>query len=137
MAATYRKLEVAGLCRAVATSAIRDTRIRRDFPDRASESRRPIRGIMCLSRREEEAASQLAWRAYGCRMENATSLMISDGMGSAEILPRRTATCREAFPGSWEPCEAARNILKDDPPSQRHQLHQMIEVCAGREKKWA
>src|SRR5580698_4355041 len=91
MAELYRKLDVVGV-RAVATSAIRDTRNQKDFLDRASEAAGTR--IEIISGREEARLIHLGvesvWPQTGRR-----ALLIDIGGGSAEIIAAEDAQLRE------------------------------------------
>src|ERR1043165_6701523 len=93
MAALYRKLDVVGV-RAVATSAIRDTRNQKEFLARASEAAGTP--VEIISRREEARLIHLGvesvWSQAGKRV-----LIIDIGGGSAEIVAAENGRLQEAF----------------------------------------
>ena len=123
MADLYRKLDVVGV-RAVATSAIRDTRNQAEFLARASEAaghpgRDHFRAV------KKRGSSTWAWRARGRRRASAT-LFIDIGGGSAEIIGAEDGHLREAFSRPLGAVRLRENFLRNDPPSPR-ELHQMQE----------
>src|SRR3954453_8523423 len=93
MAALYRKLDVVGV-RAVATSAIRDTRNQTDFLARASDAAGAQ--VEIISGREEARLIHLGvesiWPQTGKR-----SLIIDIGGGSAEIIAGEDGRLVEAY----------------------------------------
>ena len=122
MAAFYRRLDVAGV-RAVATSAIRDTRNQREFLARASEAiGAPVE---IISGREEARLIHLGvesnWPQNGKR-----TLIIDIGGGSAEIIASEDGNLRESFSKPLGAVRLQENFLQEDPPSP-HQLHLMQE----------
>ena len=122
MAALYRKLEVVGV-RAVATSAIRDTRNQKEFLERAAEAAGTR--IEIISGREEARLIHLgvesAWPQPGRR-----ALLIDIGGGSAEIISAEDGQLREAFSKPLGAVRLNEMFLRDDPPSPR-QLREMHE----------
>jgi len=122
MAELYRRLEVVGV-RAVATSAIRDTRNQRDFLARASEAAGAH--VEIISGREEARLIHLgvenSWPQTGKRV-----LIVDIGGGSAEIIAAEDGRLREAFSKPLGAVRLREIFLKDDPPTPR-QLHQMHE----------
>lgn len=125
MAELYRRLDVVGV-RVVATSAIRDTRNKREFLHRASEAAGSP--VEIISGREEARLIHLGvesnWPQDGKRV-----LMIDIGGGSAEIIAAEGSLLREAFSRPLGAVRLRENFLKDDPPTPR-QLHQMREyIC--------
>jgi exopolyphosphatase/guanosine-5'-triphosphate,3'-diphosphate pyrophosphatase len=125
MAGLYRKLEVVGV-RAVATSAIRDTRNQKEFLERAAEAAGTR--IEIISGREEARLIHLgvesAWPQPGRR-----TLMIDIGGGSAEIIAAEDGRLREAFSKPLGAVRLNELFLKDDPPLPRqlHEMHEYIE----------
>ena len=123
MAANYRRLDVVGV-RAVATSAIRDTRNQRDFLARASEAAgtaggdhlRPGRGAADPPGGGEQLAAERAIDAW-CSISAAAA---------RKSLQPKTAVCWTRFRDRWAPFGCAKCFLPDDPPAPR-QLHQMQE----------
>jgi exopolyphosphatase/guanosine-5'-triphosphate,3'-diphosphate pyrophosphatase len=122
MAALYRKLAVVGV-RAVATSAIRDTRNPHEFLARASEAAGAP--VEIISGREEARLIHLGvesiWPQDGKR-----TLVIDIGGGSAEIIGAEDGVLKEAFSKPLGAVRLREIFLKDDPPTQL-QLHQMQE----------
>ena len=130
MAATYRKLDVVGV-RAVATSAIRDTRNQKDFLARASEAAGTP--VEIISGREEARLIHLGvesgWPQNGKRV-----LILDIGGGSAEIIAAEEGRLREAFSIPLGAVRLREIFLEDDPPTARqlHQMHEFIrEKLAG------
>ncbi len=122
MAATYRKLDVVGV-RAVATSAIRDTRNQKEFLLRAGDA--VGAPVEIISGREEARLIQLGVESNWPAPEKRT-LIIDIGGGSAEIVAAEAGRMREAFSKPLGAVRLREIFLKDDPPSPR-QLHQMRE----------
>jgi exopolyphosphatase / guanosine-5'-triphosphate,3'-diphosphate pyrophosphatase len=122
MADLYRKLDVVGV-RAVATSAIRDTRNQAEFLARASEAAGTQAEI--ISGREEARLIHLgvqnSWPQTGKR-----TLVIDIGGGSAEMIAAEDGNLREAFSRPLGAVRLRENFLRNDPPSPR-ELHQMQE----------
>ena len=120
MADLYRKLDVVGV-RAVATSAIRDTRNQAEFLARASEAAGTQ--VEIISGREEARLIHLGvestWPQTGKR-----TLVIDIGGGSAEVIAADDGNLREAFSRPLGAVRLRENFLRTDPPSPR-QLHQM------------
>ena len=121
--ALYRRLEVVGV-RAVATSAIRDTRNQKRFSGSRLRSSRRARGNHLRPRRgaphpsggREQLAPQTGKRV----------LIIDIGGGSAEIIAAEDGRLREAFSKPLGAVRLREIFLTDDPPTPR-QLHQMHE----------
>jgi len=130
MAELYRKLEVVGV-RAVATSAIRDTRNPQTFVERASQAAGTR--VEIISGREEARLIHLGvetiWPAAAKR-----TLIIDIGGGSAEIIAAEDGRLREAYSKPLGAVRLKENFLRDDPP-RSNQLHQMHEFI--REKLWS
>src|SRR5438105_1662001 len=122
MAELYRKLDVAGV-RAVATSAIRDTRNQKIFLERASAAAGTA--VEIISGREEARLIYLgvesSWPQNGKPV-----LTIDIGGGSAEIVAASEGRLEEAFSKPLGAVRLRENFLKDDPPAPQ-QLHQMSE----------
>jgi exopolyphosphatase/guanosine-5'-triphosphate,3'-diphosphate pyrophosphatase len=122
MAAECRRLEVVGT-RAVATSAVRDTRNQREFLARVSEAAGAP--VEIISGREEARLIHLGvestWPQNGCR-----SLIFDIGGGSAEIVAAEDGTAREVFSRPLGAVRLHEIFLPDDPPTPLH-LHQMQE----------
>ena len=125
MAALYRRLDVVAV-RAVATSAIRDTRNQRDFLTRASEA--VGAPVEIISGREEARLIHLGvvslWPQTGKR-----TLMIDIGGGSAEIIASEDGVLREAFSKPLGAVRLKESFLEEDPPSalQLHMMHEFIQ----------
>src|SRR5437899_6096724 len=124
MAGLYRTLDVVGV-RAVATSAIRDTRNQREFLARASEAAGAP--VEIISGREEARLIHLGVESNWPRPEKNT-LIIDIGGGSAEIIAGEGATLREAFSKPLGAVRLKEIFLKDDPaaPIELHQMHEYI-----------
>jgi exopolyphosphatase/guanosine-5'-triphosphate,3'-diphosphate pyrophosphatase len=126
MAALYRKLDVVGV-RAVATSAIRDTRNPHEFLARASEAAGTP--VEIISGREESRLIHLGvesiWPQDGKR-----TLVIDIGGGSAEIIGAEDGVLKEAFSKPLGAVRLREIFLKDDPPTplQLHQMHEYIQA---------
>ena len=124
MTALYRKLDVSGV-RAVATSAVRDTRNQREFLDRASEAAGTP--VEIISGREEARLIHLGvenvWPHPGKRI-----LIIDIGGGSAEIITAEYGHLVESYSKPLGAVRLREAFLKDDPPDARqlHQLHSYI-----------
>jgi exopolyphosphatase/guanosine-5'-triphosphate,3'-diphosphate pyrophosphatase len=125
MAELYRKLDVVGV-RAVATSAIRDTRNQNDFLARASAAAGTP--VEIISGREEARLIHLGvennWPQTGKRV-----LIIDIGGGSAEIIAAEDGRLREAFSKPLGAVRLREIFLKDEPPAPRqlHQMHDYIQ----------
>ena len=126
----YRKLDVVGV-RAVATSAIRDTRNQKEFLARASEAAGTA--VEIISGGEEARLIHLgvetSWPAAGKH-----TLIIDIGGGSAEIIAGEGLRLREAFSKPLGAVRLREIFLRDDPPTPRqlHQMHEYIqEKLAG------
>ena len=130
MSELYRRLDVVGV-RAVATSAIRDTRNQKEFLARASEA--IASPVEIISGREEARLIHLgvesSWPQTGKRV-----IIIDIGGGSAEIIAAEDGRLREAYSKPLGAVRLREIFLKDEPPSPR-QLHQMHEYI--QEKLWS
>jgi exopolyphosphatase/guanosine-5'-triphosphate,3'-diphosphate pyrophosphatase len=122
MAALYRKLAVVGV-RAVATSAIRDTRNQREFLERASEAAGTH--VEIISGREEARLIHLGVESVWPQGERRV-LICDIGGGSAEIVASQDGGLHTGFSKPLGAVRLREIFLKDDPPSPR-QLHQMQE----------
>jgi exopolyphosphatase/guanosine-5'-triphosphate,3'-diphosphate pyrophosphatase len=126
MAAAYRKLDVVGV-RAVATSAIRDTRNQREFLARAAEA--VGAPVEIISGREEARLIHLGvesvWPQRGKRV-----LIIDIGGGSAEIIAADRGHLLESYSKPLGAVRLFAAFLKDDPPlvRQLHQMHEYIQA---------
>jgi len=126
MATLYRKLDVVGV-RAVATSAIRDTRNPHEFLSRASEAAGTP--VEIISGREEARLIYLGvesiWPQAGKR-----TLAIDIGGGSAEIIGAEDGVLQQAFSKPLGAVRLREIFLKDDPPKplQLHQMHEYIQA---------
>src|SRR4051794_1888136 len=127
MAALYRKLDVIGV-RAVATSAIRDTRNQTEFLTRASQAAGTP--VEIISGREEARLIHLGvesiWPQPGKRV-----LIIDIGGGSAEIIAAEDRRLQEAFSRPLGAVRLKEIFLGEDPPPPR-QLSQMKEYIQAR-----
>jgi exopolyphosphatase/guanosine-5'-triphosphate,3'-diphosphate pyrophosphatase len=126
MCTLYRKLDVVGV-RAVATSAIRDTRNPHEFLSRASEAAGTP--VEIISGREEARLIYLGvesvWPQAGKR-----TLVIDIGGGSAEIIGAEDGVLLDAFSKPLGAVRLREIFLKDDPPTnlQLHQMHEYIQA---------
>jgi exopolyphosphatase/guanosine-5'-triphosphate,3'-diphosphate pyrophosphatase len=117
-------LDVVGV-RAVATSAVRDTRNQRDFLTRTSEAAGAP--VEIISGREEARLIHLGvqsnWPHPGKRL-----LLVDIGGGSAEIVSGEDGLMREAFSKPLGAVRLREIFLKDDPPTPRqvHMMHEYI-----------
>lgn len=113
MAALYRKLDVVGV-RAVATSAIRDTRNPAEFLARASQA--VGTEVEIISGREEarliHLGVQSSWPQSGKRV-----LIIDIGGGSSEIIAAEDGRLLEAFSRPLGAVRLREMFLHTDPPS--------------------
>jgi exopolyphosphatase/guanosine-5'-triphosphate,3'-diphosphate pyrophosphatase len=120
MCSVYRKLDVSGV-RAVATSAVRDTRNQRQFLARASEAAGT--DVEIISGREEARLIHLGvesvWPQPGKR-----TLIIDIGGGSAEIIASEHSHLMDAYSKPLGAVRLRETFLRDDPPEPL-QLHQM------------
>jgi exopolyphosphatase/guanosine-5'-triphosphate,3'-diphosphate pyrophosphatase len=125
MAALYRKLEVVGV-RAVATSAIRDTRSQKEFLERAAEAAGTR--IEIISGREEARLIHLGVESVWPQNSRRT-LLIDIGGGSAEIIAAEDGQLREAFSLPLGAVRLSEMFLRDDPalPRQLREMHEYIE----------
>jgi exopolyphosphatase/guanosine-5'-triphosphate,3'-diphosphate pyrophosphatase len=122
MAEKYRKLDLMGV-RAVATSAIRDTRNQKQFIERVSLAAGTH--VEIISGREEARLIHLGVESSW--PQNGKSVLILDiGGGSAEIIAAEHGELRDAFSKPLGAVRLRENFLKQDPPSPQH-LHQMHE----------
>ncbi len=122
MAELYRRLDVVGV-RVVATSAIRDTRNKKEFLRRASEAAGA--SVEVISGREEARLIHLGVES-SWPQETRQVLMIDIGGGSAEIIAAENGLIRAAFSRPLGAVRLREIFLKDDPPAPR-QLHQLRE----------
>jgi exopolyphosphatase/guanosine-5'-triphosphate,3'-diphosphate pyrophosphatase len=126
MAGLYRKLDVAGV-RAVATSAIRDTRNQREFLMRAAEAAGTR--IEIISGREEARLIHLGVES-NWPQPNKRVLVIDIGGGSAEIIAAESGRMIDAYSKPLGAVRLKEAFLKDDPPSPRQlrQMHDYIQA---------
>lgn len=124
MADLYRKLEVVGV-RAVATSAIRDTRNQKTFLERASQA--VGTAVEIISGREEARLIQLGVESSWPQSGKAV-LIIDIGGGSAEIVAAENGRLLDSYSKPLGAVRLDENFLKDDPPDpqQLHQMHEYI-----------
>jgi exopolyphosphatase/guanosine-5'-triphosphate,3'-diphosphate pyrophosphatase len=122
MADLYRRLEVAGV-RAVATSAIRDSRNQREFLERASlAAGTPVE---IISGREEARLIYLG--VENTWPQNGRNVLIIDiGGGSAEIIAVEHGQLVESYSKPVGAVRLREIFLREDPPLPQ-QLHQMQE----------
>lgn len=125
MAALIRRLDVVGV-RAVATSAIRDTRNQKEFLDRASEATGTH--VEIISGREEARLIHLGVQSVWPQPDKRV-LILDIGGGSAETIAAESGRLREAHSKPLGAVRLHEIFLKDDPPSpmQLHQMHEFIE----------
>jgi len=126
MSALYRKLDVSGV-RAVATSAVRDTRNQREFLARASEAAGTP--VEIISGREEARLIHLGVESVWPHPEQRI-LIIDIGGGSAEIIVAEHGLLVEAYSKPLGAVRLREAFLPDDPPSprQKHQMHGYIKA---------
>ena len=127
MAALYRSLDVVGV-RAVATSAIRDTRNQREFLARASEAAGA--SVEIISGREEARLIHLGVESNWPQPDKRV-LVIDIGGGSAEIIAAERGRLIDAYSKPLGAVRLREAFLKDDPPGGR-QLHQMKEYIQAK-----
>ena len=127
MAALYRKLDVIGV-RAVATSAIRDTRNQAEFLARASAAAGTP--VEIISGREEARLIHLGVESIWPQPRKRV-LIIDIGGGSAEIIAADDGKLLEAFSRPLGAVRLKENFLGEDPPPPR-QLRQMSEFIESR-----
>jgi exopolyphosphatase/guanosine-5'-triphosphate,3'-diphosphate pyrophosphatase len=125
MAELYRRLEVVGV-RAVATSAIRDTRNQKGFLARVSEAAGAP--VEIISGREEARLIHLGVESTWPQTHKRV-LIIDIGGGSAEIIAAEEGRLREAFSKPLGAVRLREIFLKSDPaePRQLHQMHEYIQ----------
>ena len=125
MAALYRKLDVVGV-RAVATSAIRDTRNQNEFLSRAS--RAAGTPVEIISGREEARLIHLGVESVWPQPRRRV-LVIDVGGGSAEIIAAEDGRRTEVFSGPLGAVRLQAMFLEKDPPSplELHQMREFIE----------
>jgi exopolyphosphatase/guanosine-5'-triphosphate,3'-diphosphate pyrophosphatase len=121
MCTVYRKLDVSGV-RAVATSAVRDTRNQRQFLARATEAAGT--DVEIISGREEARLIHLGVESVWPQADKRT-LILDIGGGSAEIIASEHGHLQEAYSKPLGAVRLREAFLKDDPPEPR-QLHQML-----------
>src|SRR5690349_7168879 len=127
MAALYRSLDVVGV-RAVATSAIRDTRNQREFLARASEAAGA--SVEIISGREEARLIHLGVESNWPQPDKRV-LVIDIGGGSAEIIAAERGRLIDAYSKPLGAVRLREAFFKDDPPGGR-QLHQMKEYIQAK-----
>ena len=120
MSALYRKLDVSGV-RAVATSAVRDTRNQREFLARASEAAGTP--VEIISGREEARLIHLGVESVWPQPAKRV-LTIDIGGGSAEIIAAENGHLVESYSKPLGALRLREAFLTDDPPQPR-QLHQL------------
>jgi exopolyphosphatase/guanosine-5'-triphosphate,3'-diphosphate pyrophosphatase len=126
MAALYRQLDVAGV-RAVATSAIRDTRNQREFLARVSEAAGT--DVEIISGREEARLIHLGVETTWPQAEKRV-LIIDIGGGSAEIVAAEHGRMVDAYSKPLGAVRLKESFLREDPPAalQLHQMREYIEA---------
>jgi exopolyphosphatase/guanosine-5'-triphosphate,3'-diphosphate pyrophosphatase len=126
MAELHRKLGVVGV-RAVATSAIRDTRNQKEFLARASEAAGTA--VEIISGREEARLIHLGVESNWPQKEGRV-LIIDIGGGSAEIVASEQGRMLEAYSKPLGAVRLNEAFLKQDPPQARqlHQMHEYIQA---------
>src|ERR1035438_4145601 len=124
MAALYRKLAVVGV-RAVATSAIRDTRNQREFLERASEAAGTH--VEIISGREEARLIHLGVESVWPQGERRV-LICDIGGGSAEIVASQDGGLHTGFSKPLGAVRLREIFLKDD----LTQPHGVFETAGGR-----
>ncbi|MBS1860027.1 MAG: Ppx/GppA family phosphatase, partial [Acidobacteria bacterium] len=126
MAELYRRLDVAGV-RAVATSAIRDTRNQREFLARASEAAGA--DVEIISGREEARLIHLGVESTWPQAEKRV-LIIDIGGGSAEIVAAEHGRMIDAYSKPLGAVRLKESFLREDPPAalQLHQMREYIEA---------
>jgi exopolyphosphatase/guanosine-5'-triphosphate,3'-diphosphate pyrophosphatase len=122
MAEQYRRLDVAGV-RAVATSAIRDTRNQAAFLERASEAAGTP--VEIISGREEARLIHLGVQSDWPQKEKRV-LLLDIGGGSAEVIASYGGHLTEIFSKPLGAVRLNANFLNSDPPDAV-QLLQMRE----------
>jgi exopolyphosphatase/guanosine-5'-triphosphate,3'-diphosphate pyrophosphatase len=125
MAALYRKLEVVGV-RAVATSAVRDTRNQREFLRRATQA--VGAEVEIISGREEARLIHLGVESVWPQGRRRV-LLIDIGGGSAEIIAAESGRMVEAFSRPLGAVRLREMFLEQDPPADRD-LARMGEFIA-------
>jgi len=122
MADTYKKLDVMAV-RAVATSAVRDTRNQAEFIELASEAiGAPVE---IISGREESRLVHLGVQSRWPHPDKRI-LIVDIGGGSAELIASENGRLRESMSKPLGAVRLAEMFLSEDPPSERH-LHHMRE----------
>jgi exopolyphosphatase / guanosine-5'-triphosphate,3'-diphosphate pyrophosphatase len=122
MSALYRRLEVVG-ARAVATSAIRDTRNQKEFLRRASQAAGTE--VEIISGREEARLIHLGVESVWPQADRRV-LIIDIGGGSAEIIAAEGGRMLEAYSRPLGAVRLREMFLAQDPPA-RVELDRMRE----------
>ena len=130
MSDLYRRLDVVGV-RAVATSAIRDTRNQREFLARASDAARAP--VEIISGREEARLIHLGVESSWPQSDKRV-IIIDIGGGSVEIIAAEDGHLREGYSKPLGAVRLRESFLRDEPPAPR-QLHQMHDYI--QEKLWS
>jgi exopolyphosphatase/guanosine-5'-triphosphate,3'-diphosphate pyrophosphatase len=125
MAEQYRTFEVLGV-RAVATSAVRDSRNQSEFLERAAAS--VGSPVEIISGREEARLIHLGVHARWPHPDKR-ALLVDIGGGSAEIIFSESGQMREAVSRPVGAVRLREMFLKNDPPAER-ELRQMDEYIA-------
>jgi exopolyphosphatase/guanosine-5'-triphosphate,3'-diphosphate pyrophosphatase len=136
MAQQYQKLDVIGV-RAVATSAVRDSRNQAEFVDRAGDAiGAPVE---IISGREEARLIHLGVQARWPHPDRKV-LIIDIGGGSAELIASEHGQVRDAISRPLGAVRLREIFLKNDPalPRELHQMQEYIEEkLAGTQKRFA
>jgi exopolyphosphatase/guanosine-5'-triphosphate,3'-diphosphate pyrophosphatase len=125
MAQQYQKLDVVGV-RAVATSAVRDSRNQVEFVERASLAiGAPVE---IISGREEARLIHLGVQARWPH-PNRRLLIVDIGGGSAELISSENGRMRDSFSKPLGAVRLREIFLQSDPPlpTELHQMHEYIE----------
>ncbi len=125
MAQQYQKLEVVGV-RAVATSAVRDSRNQAEFVERVSQALGTP--VEIISGREESRLIQLGVQARWPH-PNRKLLIVDIGGGSAELIAGENGEMRDSFSKPLGAVRLREIFLQNDPPPLRalHQMQEYIE----------
>ncbi len=125
MAAQYQKLDVVGV-RAVATSAVRDSRNQAEFVERASMAAGAP--VEIISGREEARLIHLGVQARWPHPDRKV-LIVDIGGGSVELIASEHRQVRDALSKPLGAVRLREIFLKNDPPlaAELHQMREYIE----------